>query len=133
MVEARAVVNATGPWVSRFVAAATPLRAAHQVRLVKGSHIVVPRLFAHRFAYIFQNEDRRIVFAIPYEHDFTLLGTTDVDYRADPAAVSIEAAEVSYLCTLANRYFTAADHARSRWCGATPACGRCWPMSPATR
>jgi len=72
---------------------------------VKGSHIVVPRLFAHRFAYIFQNEDRRIVFAIPYEHDFTLLGTTDVDYRADPAAVAIDAGEVSYLCTLANRYF----------------------------
>jgi len=75
------------------------------VRLVKGSHIVVPRLFAHRFAYIFQNEDRRIVFAIPYEHDFTLLGTTDVDFHGDPAAVAIDAREVSYLCTLANRYF----------------------------
>jgi glycerol-3-phosphate dehydrogenase len=75
------------------------------VRLVKGSHIVVPRLFDHRFAYIFQNEDRRIVFAIPYEHEFTLLGTTDVDYRGDPAAVRIEAAEIAYLCALANRYF----------------------------
>ena len=105
VIEARAVVNATGPWVSRFLAEATPVRAARLVRLVKGSHIVVPRLFAHRFAYIFQNEDRRIVFAIPYEHDFTLLGTTDVDYRADPAAVAIDAGEVSYLCTLANRYF----------------------------
>jgi glycerol-3-phosphate dehydrogenase len=102
---ARAVVNATGPWVSRFVTESSPVRAAHQVRLVKGSHIVVPRLFAHRFAYIFQNEDRRIVFAIPYEHDFTLLGTTDVDFHGDPAAVSIDAAEVSYLCELANRYF----------------------------
>jgi glycerol-3-phosphate dehydrogenase len=105
LIEARAVVNATGPWVSRFVEEASPVRAAHQVRLVKGSHIVVPRLFAHRFAYIFQNEDRRVVFAIPYEHDFTLLGTTDVDFSADPAAVSIDAAEVAYLCTLANRYF----------------------------
>ena len=105
VIEARAVVNATGPWVGRFLAEATPVRASRQVRLVKGSHIVVPRLFAHRFAYIFQNEDRRIVFAIPYEHDFTLLGTTDVDYRADPAAVAIDAGEVSYLCTLANRYF----------------------------
>ena len=81
VVHARAVVNATGPWVSRFVTDSSPVRAAHQVRLVKGSHIVVPRLFAHRFAYIFQNEDRRIVFAIPYEHDFTLLGTTDVDFH----------------------------------------------------
>ena len=105
VIEARAVVNATGPWVGRFLTEATPVRAVRQVRLVKGSHIVVPRLFAHRFAYIFQNEDRRIVFAIPYEHDFTLLGTTDVDYRTDPAAVAIDAAEVSYLCTLANRYF----------------------------
>jgi glycerol-3-phosphate dehydrogenase len=105
VLQARAVVNATGPWVSAFLATATPVRAAHQVRLVKGSHLVVPRLFAHRFAYIFQNEDRRIVFAIPYEHDFTLLGTTDVDYHGDPAAVSIDAAEVSYLSALANRYF----------------------------
>jgi len=65
----------------------------------------VPRLFEHRFAYIFQNEDRRIVFAIPYEHDFTLLGTTDVDYHNDPAQVRIDADEISYLCALANRYF----------------------------
>jgi glycerol-3-phosphate dehydrogenase len=105
VIEARAVVNATGPWVGGFLAAALPRRAAHQLRLVKGSHVVVPRLFTHRFAYIFQNEDRRIVFAIPYEHDFTLLGTTDLDYRGDPAAVQIETSEVSYLCALANRYF----------------------------
>src|SRR5215469_12668135 len=102
---ARAVVNATGPWVSGVLAAALPGRAQHQLRLVKGSHVVVPRLFAHRFAYVFQNEDRRIVFAIPYHQDFTLLGTTDVDYRGDPAAVRIEAAEVTYLCAVANRYF----------------------------
>jgi glycerol-3-phosphate dehydrogenase len=104
-VTARAAVNATGPWVDQFVSGATPVHTAHRVRLVKGSHIVVPRLFEHRFAYIFQNEDRRIVFAIPYEHDFTLIGTTDVDYRGDPAAVHIDAAELEYLCTLANRYF----------------------------
>jgi glycerol-3-phosphate dehydrogenase len=104
-IAARAVVNATGPWVSDFVTRATPVRAAHQVRLVKGSHIVVPRLFDHRFAYIFQNEDRRIVFAIPYEQAFTLIGTTDVDYHADPAAVHIDAEESSYLCALANSYF----------------------------
>ena len=104
-IQARAVVNSSGPWVSEFLTQATPVRARHQVRLVKGSHIVVPRLFAHRFAYIFQNEDRRIVFAIPYEHDFTLLGTTDLDYRGDPAAVAIAADETRYLCSLANRYF----------------------------
>ena len=104
-VRAHAVVNAAGPWVGEFVSEATPVRARRQVRLVKGSHIVVPRLFAHRFAYIFQNEDRRIVFAIPYEHDFTLLGTTDLDYQGDPAAVAIAAEETRYLCALANRYF----------------------------
>jgi len=106
LLQARAVVNATGPWVSRFVSQATPVRTAHQVRLVKGSHVVVPRLFTHRFAYIFQNEDRRIVFAIPYEQKFTLLGTTDVDYHGDPAAVSIDNAETVYLCALASRYFS---------------------------
>jgi glycerol-3-phosphate dehydrogenase len=104
-VQARAAVNATGPWVASFVHGATPVRTARQVRLVKGSHVVLPRLFEHRFAYIFQNEDRRIVFAIPYEHDFTLLGTTDVDYQGDPAAAHVHIAEKSYLCALANRYF----------------------------
>ncbi len=104
-VQARAVANATGPWVGGFLASAAPARAQHQLRLVKGSHVVVPRLFAHRFAYVFQNQDRRIVFAIPYQQDFTLLGTTEVDYRGDPAAVHIETSEVTYLCALANRYF----------------------------
>ena len=104
-IAARAVVNATGPWVSRFVRDASPLSTAHTVRLVKGSHIVVPQLFAHRFAYIFQNTDRRIVFAIPYEHEFTLIGTTDIEYHGEPAAVRIEPAEIDYLCTIVNRYF----------------------------
>jgi glycerol-3-phosphate dehydrogenase len=104
-IRVRAVVNATGPWVSRFVRAASPVLTSHDVRLVKGSHIVVPRLFAHRFAYIFQNEDRRIVFAIPYEHDFTLIGTTDEDYGGEPGAAQIDADEIRYLCSVANRYF----------------------------
>jgi glycerol-3-phosphate dehydrogenase len=104
-VTARAVANATGPWVSGLLTAALPGRAQHQLRLVKGSHVVVPRLFTHRFAYVFQNEDRRIVFAIPYQQDFTLLGTTDLDYHGDPAVVHIDTSEVTYLCALANRYF----------------------------
>ncbi|HYX75215.1 MAG TPA: glycerol-3-phosphate dehydrogenase [Steroidobacteraceae bacterium] len=104
-VAARAVANATGPWASGLLAAALPGRAQHQLRLVKGSHIVVPRLFAHRFAYVFQNEDRRIVFAIPYHQDFTLIGTTDLDFHGDPAEVRIESSEVAYLCALVNRYF----------------------------
>jgi glycerol-3-phosphate dehydrogenase len=104
-VSARAVANATGPWAGSMLAAALPGRAQHQLRLVKGSHLVVPRMFTHRFAYVFQNEDRRIVFAIPYHQDFTLIGTTDVDFHGDPAEVRIETSEIAYLCELVNRYF----------------------------
>ncbi|MGB8327347.1 MAG: glycerol-3-phosphate dehydrogenase [Steroidobacteraceae bacterium] len=105
-VEARALVNATGPWVDRFLQAETPVRSAHQVRLVKGSHIVVAKLFEHEYAYIFQASDRRIVFAIPYEREFTLIGTTDLEYRGDPAQVHIVAREIDYLCSLASHYFS---------------------------
>ncbi len=104
-VRARAVVNATGPWVGQFLDQATPLRASQAVRLVKGSHIVVPRLFDHPYAYIFQNADRRIIFAIPYEREFTLIGTTDVDYHGDPARVAISSDEVQYLIENASRHF----------------------------
>jgi glycerol-3-phosphate dehydrogenase len=104
-VTARAAVNATGPWVSRFAREVSPVSVCHSVRLVKGSHIVVPRLYNHRFAYLFQNEDRRIVFAIPYEDDFTLVGTTDVEYVGDPGAVRITPEEIDYLCKAVSRYF----------------------------
>jgi len=104
-VTARAVVNATGPWVSQFAREASPVSVCHSIRLVKGSHIVVPRLYAHRFAYLFQNEDHRIVFAIPYERDFTLIGTTDVEYEGEPGTVRITSEEVSYLCAAVSRYF----------------------------
>ena len=75
------------------------------VRLVKGSHIVVPRLYEHDRAYIFQNADGRIIFSIPYQTDFTLIGTTDQDYQGDPAAVAISEAETAYLCGAASEYF----------------------------
>jgi glycerol-3-phosphate dehydrogenase len=105
VVRARAVINAAGPWADRFLAGSSPIRATHSVRLVKGSHIIVPRLFDHEYAYIFQNADRRIVFAIPYEHDFTLIGTTDIEYHGDPADVAIDQQERDYLCRLASDYF----------------------------
>jgi len=75
------------------------------VRLVKGSHIVTRRLFEHDHAYIFQNPDKRIIFAIPYERDFTLIGTTDLEYNGDPSKVAIEPSETQYLCDSINRYF----------------------------
>lgn len=104
-VRARALVNAAGPWCEEVLRARAGAQSQAQIRLVKGSHIVVPRLFDHDYCYIFQNPDNRIVFAIPYERDFTLIGTTDLDYSGDPGAVRISDDEISYLCTLANRYF----------------------------
>ncbi len=102
---AKVLVNACGPWAGRFLGEVLGRDRHPRVRLVKGSHIVLPRLFEHDHAYIFQQPDRRIVFAIPYEGDYTLIGTTDLDYDADPAAVAIEPAEIRYLCDAVNRYF----------------------------
>ncbi len=104
-VRARALVNATGPWAVRFLDEVAQLGHRRNLRLVKGSHIVVPRLFEHDHAYIFQQPDRRIVFAIPYEDRYTLVGTTDVDYRGDPSTPTIDPAETDYLCAAASRYF----------------------------
>ena len=104
-VRARCLVNAAGPWAAQFLHGATRAAAPQSLRLIKGSHIVVPRLFEHPYAYIFQHPDGRIVFAIPYEHDFTLIGTTDLDYHGDLDQVAISPEEIAYLCELSNRYF----------------------------
>jgi glycerol-3-phosphate dehydrogenase len=107
-VEARALINATGAWIAETSAHRIEARRVANVRLVKGSHIVVPPLFEHDSAYIFQNTDRRIVFAIPYERDFTLIGTTDVDCSGDIGEVAISREEIDYLCGSVNQYFTRA-------------------------
>ncbi|QCG94183.1 glycerol-3-phosphate dehydrogenase [Azospirillum sp. TSA2s] len=104
-VRARALVNAAGPWVREMIAKRTGVTVDKSVRLVKGSHIVVPKMFEGEHAYIFQNDDRRIVFAIPYERDFTLIGTTDLDYSGDPGAVAIAPDEITYMCRAVSRYF----------------------------
>ncbi|KZE34773.1 glycerol-3-phosphate dehydrogenase [Chelatococcus daeguensis] len=104
-VKARMLVNAAGPWVADVLAGIVREKAPAGVRLVQGSHIVLPKLFDHDRCYIFQNSDGRIVFAIPYEHDFTLIGTTDRDYRGDPAAVRASEEEIGYLCAAASEYF----------------------------
>lgn len=105
LVDARAVVNAAGPWAARFLRESTPVRSQNGVRLVKGSHIVVPRLFGHPYAYLLQGPDRRVVFAIPYEQDYTLIGTTDVDFAGEAGATAITDQETDYLCGIAGRYF----------------------------
>jgi glycerol-3-phosphate dehydrogenase len=103
-IRARVLVNAGGPWVENVLAAGAGVNARAKVRLVQGSHIVVPKLYAHDRAYMFQNSDGRIVFAIPYQDDFTLIGTTDRDYQGDPAEVKASAEEISYLCTSVSEY-----------------------------
>jgi glycerol-3-phosphate dehydrogenase len=106
-IRARALVNAAGPWVSDVLASVLRAEARGSVRLVKGSHIVAPRLYRHDRCYLFQNADRRIVFAIPYEQEFTLIGTTDLDYVGDPAEAAASEEEVAYLCNGASEYFRA--------------------------
>lgn len=105
-VTARGIVNAAGPWVAEVLQHRVSSNHAAKVRLVRGSHIVVDRLFEHDRAYIFQNADGRIVFAIPYENDFTLIGTTDVDVEGDPEAAEISDTEIDYLCQSVSDYFT---------------------------
>ncbi|MDF1607661.1 glycerol-3-phosphate dehydrogenase [Hoeflea sp. YIM 152468] len=104
-VRARLIVNAGGPWVDRILSGVVGRKDAHNVRLVQGSHIVVPKLHDHDRAYIFQNGDGRIIFALPYEEDFTLIGTTDQDYTGDPKDVVITDPEIDYLCAAASEYF----------------------------
>ena len=105
-INARVLVNAGGPWVERVLALGAGVNARAKVRLVQGSHIVVPKLYAHDRAYMFQNSDGRIVFVIPYQDDFTLIGTTDRDYDGDPANVKASNEEIQYLCTSVSEYLT---------------------------
>ena len=100
------VVNATGPWASQCLETVIDDVEAHSGRLVRGSHIVVPKLFDHDNAYIFQNPDGRIVFAIPYESDYSLVGTTDDDFKGDLDNFRASTRELDYICETANRFFT---------------------------
>jgi len=103
---AKALVNAAGPWVEHVIESMPAVhRERKHIRLVRGSHIVAPRLFDHDRAYIFQNEDGRIFFAIPYQNDFTLIGTTDEDHQGGLDKITITDEEVRYLCAAATRYF----------------------------
>ncbi len=103
-IRARALVNAAGPWVGEVAGQVIRANTRAPVRLVQGSHIVVPRLTEHNGCYIFQNADKRIFFVIPYETDYTLIGTTDLDYKGDPALVHASNDEIAYLCRSASEY-----------------------------
>ena len=125
-VRARAIVNAAGPWVDRLDALARglpgPANTSH-VRLIKGSHIVVPRIAGANDAYMLQNADKRIVFVLPYEENFSIIGTTDVPYAGDPAAVAISTDEETYLLDLASKFFKTPltrDDIKWRYSGVRP-------------
>lgn len=110
-IRARALVNAAGPWVASFIKDDLKLDAPYGIRLIQGSHLIVPRLYEGEHAYILQNEDQRIVFCIPYLDRFTLIGTTDREYSGDPAKVAITDAETDYLLKVVNEHF---NHQLSR-------------------
>ncbi len=103
-VTARCLVNAAGPWVCEVISDVAGLDSTSRIRLVKGSHIVVDRIFDHDRGCIFQNADGRICFAIPYERDFTLIGTTDDDFHGDPATATVTDADVGYLIAAVSNY-----------------------------
>ena len=121
-VGARALVNAAGPWVEQVLRGSGATRR-NAVRLVKGSHIVVPRIYAGEQAYTLQNSDGRVVFMIPYEGAFTLIGTTDVPFDGDPVALRADAAEIEYLCRSVSDYLprpVSPDDLRWSYAGVRP-------------
>lgn len=109
-VMARGLVNAAGPWVEDVLQRAASASQDRGVRLIKGSHIVVPKLYEGDHAFLLQNPDRRVVFAIPYEHDFTLVGTTDEPWEQLPGKAQISPEETAYLCETVRRYFARDIH-----------------------
>jgi len=122
-VQAKVVVNATGPWVDNFLKNHSKQTKVDNVRLVKGSHIVVKKLFNHSYAYIFQNSDGRIFFAVPWENEFTFIGTTDVDFKDDLDSFSVSDDEINYLCKSANQYFRSgisSNDVIKHWSGVRP-------------
>ncbi len=107
-IRARMLVNAGGPWVEDVVRNTIRVNSSEGVRLVRGSHIVTKKLYDHDRCYFFQGEDGRIIFAIPYETDFTLIGTTDQDHKGDPKEALCTPQERDYLCAFASKYFKTA-------------------------
>ena len=122
-VSARMVVNAAGPWVDSVLGCADPDKTHKNLRLVKGSHLIFPKLYDGEHCYIFQNRDDRIVFAIPYEREFTLVGTTDVAFQGDANTIAISDEESAYICDAINEYLStdvAPDQAVWSYSGVRP-------------
>lgn len=124
-IKAKVLVNAAGPWVAQFIKQDLQLQSPYGIRLIQGSHIIVPKLYEGDKAFIMQNDDRRIVFAIPYLDQYTMIGTTDHEYEGDPAQVKITQEEIDYLIEVSNAHFkkqlTQADIV-STFAGVRPLC-----------
>ncbi len=122
-VVAKALVNAAGPWAGTFHSKVLRQQAGFSLKLVKGSHIVVPRLYPGEHAFILQNDDQRVVFVYPYQQHYTLIGTTDVELHGDPGPCQASDEEITYLCRAVNRYFTRQVSAHDvvwSYCGIRP-------------
>jgi len=104
-IRSKALVNAAGPWVAKFIRDDLKMESPYGIRLIQGSHLIVPKLYEGDHAHILQNEDQRIVFTIPYLNEFTLIGTTDREYTGDPAKVAITDGETDYLLQVVNAHF----------------------------
>ncbi|QRM56314.1 glycerol-3-phosphate dehydrogenase [Sinorhizobium sp. BG8] len=104
-VTARCLVNTAGPWVNDVIGRVAGLNSTRSVRLVKGSHIIVPKFWEGRQAYLVQNPDKRVIFINPYQNDLALIGTTDIPYEGRPEDVGADANEIAYLIKSVNRYF----------------------------
>ncbi len=124
-ITAKALVNAAGPWVASFIESSLQARPDYGIRMIKGSHIVVPALHPGKEAYILQNQDKRIVFVIPWEGQWSMIGTTDVEYTGDPSAVEPSEKEVQYLLDITNRHFNrqiTEEDIAYRFSGVRPLC-----------
>lgn len=122
---AKVLVNAAGPWAQRFIEQGLQTQSPRKISLIKGSHLVTSKLYDGDQAYILQNEDQRIVFVIPYQNDFTLIGTTDKAYQGNPSEVEMDAEEEQYLLDIVNRHFKHqinSDDILCRFSGVRPLC-----------
>ncbi|WP_027350787.1 glycerol-3-phosphate dehydrogenase [Halotalea alkalilenta] len=123
--QARALVNAAGPWVESFIRGHSSRTPRLGINMIKGSHIIVPRINTDERAYILQNTDKRIVFVLPYQRDFSLVGTTDVAYQGDPSQLSISEAEIDYLLAVLDDHFKASfsrERIVASYSGVRPLC-----------
>ncbi|VVM52903.1 Aerobic glycerol-3-phosphate dehydrogenase [Pseudomonas fluorescens] len=124
-IRAKALVNAAGPWVAKFIRDDLKMESPYGIRLIQGSHLIVPKLYEGEHAHILQNEDQRIVFTIPYLNHFTLIGTTDREYTGDPANVAITEGETDYLLKVVNAHFkkqVSRDDILHSYSGVRPLC-----------